>query len=404
MPDTTTVFCVLQTRDLANGGVESISQIMTRVRTVRPVVVTQIDTGATPRWLQMGLEVNVWRLPYEIGTPFWSGTPWRFWRPVRRAVSFLVSNLRMYRLVRRLQVRVVHCNDAPSVFHYGVGARLAGARTIQSVRDTKPSGDAYGMRWRVAARLCHRTVVLSKEMVQVLRRPLGLTGPLERRLGYIYSVVDPQRLHPIPDADRPALRKRLGISDDQLAIGYVGALNRKKAQLDLILQATPRLVRHLPQARVYLVGDFDPHRSPYAECCRGAVQELGLRQFVRFVGFTPQVAEWYQALDIVVLASRSEGLARSMIESLSCGTPVVSFDVCSAREILVEHECGRVVPQGDYAALVAAIVEVARNPALRQTLSARAAQLTRQLFRPEIVVHRYETLYHDVAAERNETD
>jgi len=68
-----------------------------------------------------------------------------------------------------------------------------------------------------------------------------------------------------------------------------------------------------------------------------------------------------------------------MIESLACGTPVVSFDVCSAREILVQYNCGRVVPQGDYAGLVRELATLARNTFLRNALGVHGSQTAREL-------------------------
>jgi len=234
-------------------------------------------------------------------------------------------------------------------------------------------------------------------MVELLRDPLGLTGAAAKRLVYVYSVVDRQLFHPLPDANRLEMRKSLGIAGDQFAIGYVGAFNDKKGQLGLLTNATPSLVNKLPTARVYLAGDFEPDQNRYAERCRKAVAELGMGSHVHFLGFHSQMAAWYQAWDLVVLASRSEGLARSMIESLACGTPVASFEVCSAREILIDHDCGRLAAQGDYVALVETIVELAFNPALRRALGNRGAQVAAQFFRPEVAVRRYEALYKDLA-------
>jgi glycosyltransferase involved in cell wall biosynthesis len=114
---------------------------------------------------------------------------------------------------------------------------------------------------------------------------------------------------------------------------------------------------------------------------------------VTFVGYRADVAAWYRALDVAVIASEREGLARSMIESLAAGTPVVSFDVCSAREILEGHRCGLVVPHGDYAALAERIGTLLHNPSLREALGTTGAAAARTLFDPADVVRGYEAVY-----------
>jgi glycosyltransferase involved in cell wall biosynthesis len=88
-----------------------------------------------------------------------------------------------------------------------------------------------------------------------------------------------------------------------------------------------------------------------------------------------------------------------MIESLACGTPVVSMDVCSAREVLEEHGVGFVVPAGDHAALLERVAELAAQPALRQKMAARAVEVARNLFRSDRNVLAYETIYLELAAQ-----
>jgi glycosyltransferase involved in cell wall biosynthesis len=183
------------------------------------------------------------------------------------------------------------------------------------------------------------------------------------------------------------------MAEDEVAVGYVATVNEKKGQLELLERAGAALRDRLPRARLHLVGDFRPDRDEYARRCREAVRRLGLERRVAFHGYRSGVAEWYQACDIVLLASRREGLARCMIESLACGTPVVSFDVCSAREILEEHDCGRVAAQGDYAGLAAALGELAADPALRARLGENGVRAARRLFDPGPVAAAYVRLY-----------
>jgi glycosyltransferase involved in cell wall biosynthesis len=114
---------------------------------------------------------------------------------------------------------------------------------------------------------------------------------------------------------------------------------------------------------------------------------------VEFVGYTPAVEEWYQACDIIVVPTRKEGLARCMIEGLACGTPVVSFDVSSAREILEQHVCGLVVRSGDYPALGGAIQLLATDAAAMERMRISAAATARKLFTADRMIREYEALY-----------
>lgn len=371
------IFVVSQNGRRANGGVESISQILQNLRRVRPIVVTQNETAVTQRWREAGCAVNVWPTEGE-------GV---------QATSALAANLRMFRLVRTTGCRIVHCNDIAALWHTAFGARLAGAKVVFNVRNIKPATQRYGWRWQWARRLSHRQVVLSREMQTELQRRLGVASDGGEAIDYIYSGVDLTRFSPIDPSRRIELRQRLGIPSDSFAVGCVAPFDQRKAQLDFIRQAGPLVKNLVPQARIYFVGDFVPAQNDYARRCAEAAESTGLADRISFVGFTPEVNDWYGALDVTVVASRNEGLARCMIESLACGTPVVSFEVCSAREILEQLDRGLVVPQGNYPALVMAIGRLAAEDETRRKLSKTSVDAARRLFDPRRTVTRYEQLY-----------
>src|SRR3954471_9443817 len=57
------LFVVTQSGARANGGVESITQVVERLRGVRAVVVTQSETAFNRRWRAAGADVRVWPMP-----------------------------------------------------------------------------------------------------------------------------------------------------------------------------------------------------------------------------------------------------------------------------------------------------------------------------------------------------
>jgi len=375
---------IWQSDNHSDGGVESMTQILERMHRARPVVITQRETPRTERWRRRGLEVHVLPVAYEA----WSEEP----AGIRHLPR---NNAWMAALVRRRRLKVVHMNDLRAFVNLGAGARAAGARLVFNVRDVKPPGQPYKMTWRVAATVCDHVIALSREMASDLETRLsGFFG--RPPVSYFYSVVDLDRMSVPAPAERAALRARLGLAPDRFVLAYVAAFNAKKAQLPFLDQTVPALAARLPSAQVCFVGDFRPDTDAYARQCADVVARRGLDRHVRFVGYTPSVADWYGAADAVVLASRNEGLARCMIEGLARGTPVVSFDVCSAREVLEQHRCGLVVRQGDHAGMVDAIARLAADPDLAAELGRNGARVARELFEPTRVVARYEDLYFAV--------
>jgi glycosyltransferase involved in cell wall biosynthesis len=83
---------------------------------------------------------------------------------------------------------------------------------------------------------------------------------------------------------------------------------------------------------------------------------------------------------------------------MACGRPVVSFDVCSAHEILKEKSggAGVVLPLGDYAGMAEALVRYACNVDARAAAGHAGSAAARALFDADQVVERYERVYREL--------
>jgi len=100
---------------------------------------------------------------------------------------------------------------------------------------------------------------------------------------------------------------------------------------------------------------------------------MGLADRVIFTGLVPpcRIAEIVCGFDILVHASRWEGLPRALVQALLCEVPCVSFDVDGAREVVVTDETGVLVPLADVGALAQAVAGLAGRPDLRRRLGAQ---------------------------------
>jgi glycosyltransferase involved in cell wall biosynthesis len=88
-----------------------------------------------------------------------------------------------------------------------------------------------------------------------------------------------------------------------------------------------------------------------------------------------------------------------MIESMAVGTPVVSFDVTSAREMLDGKGAGLVSPLDDFPGMVENVLRLLRNPALARRMGTHGADAAGRLFRRDQAVARYEEVLDRLAAQ-----
>jgi len=183
-------------------------------------------------------------------------------------------------------------------------------------------------------------------------RVIALGIPADR-VGTLHRGVDRQRFAP---GDGHAARARLGLPPDRPIVLWVGRMVPVKG-LDLLLAAWQQVQRVRPDALLILAGDGEVR--PELEVM---IRQAALR--VRLIGSIPHasLAEWYRAVDTVVLPSRSEGVPNVLLEALACGTPFVASDVGGVRDLL--EPSSQVVPAGQIPALAEALLQSIQGPPL----------------------------------------
>ncbi len=150
-------------------------------------------------------------------------------------------------------------------------------------------------------------------------------------------------------------------------IGIAGRLTRQKGH-DVLLQALAEVVQERP-VHLLIIGEGTEEAA-----LRRQTRELGLQQWVHFLGMRTDIWAILQSLDLFVLPSRWEGFPTVLLEAMSQGVPVVATGVSGSRELVQQGETGWLVPPEDVAALAEAIRCSLGDPAGSQRMAARAKE------------------------------
>jgi L-malate glycosyltransferase len=143
------------------------------------------------------------------------------------------------------------------------------------------------------------------------------------------------------------------------------------AEFDLILVARlvpikqidrfVRLVRYVtdrrPQTTAVIVGD-----GPLRPSLESLTSELGLTN-VRFAGFQPDVTAWLRRARVFVLTSRSEGVALSLMEAMTCGLPAVVPRVGDLADLVVDGVNGFAVEEPTPERMGECVLDLLEGPA-----------------------------------------
>ncbi len=194
----------------------------------------------------------------------------------------------------------------------------------------------------------------------------------------------------MPNADlRRRHRREWGVNDEDVVVGTIARLFVNKGYEE-IMAAMASAVAREPRLRFVWVGD-GAYRARYER----RLEAMELRDRVRMLGLIPpdEMASCINGFDIILHASRWEGLPRAVVQGLLTEVPAVSFDNDGAPEVVRPGETGILVHFGDISGLSDALVRLAANPELRRSLGRRGRELCRTAFDGDNMVESLENLY-----------
>lgn len=116
---------------------------------------------------------------------------------------------------------------------------------------------------------------------------------------------------------------------------------------------------------------------------------------VHWLGWVPseQMADYYQAADLMLISSDRESAARVLFESFLAGTPVISTATAGANEVIEDAVTGRIVAVGDETAFANAVVELGGDPDRLVEMGERGRERMRQTVTADAVVGQLRDFY-----------
>jgi glycosyltransferase involved in cell wall biosynthesis/peptidoglycan/xylan/chitin deacetylase (PgdA/CDA1 family) len=260
--------------------------------------------------------------------------------------------------------------------------RLAGKRTIVSVRGLDWQRAKWGAIARWYLKFCETTSVFCPNATAVVSRTLERHYALRHgaRVRYIPNGVERRETCP-PDAIRT-----FGLGERDYFL-YAGRLSPEKG-LECLIEAHQRAGG---ATRLAIAGGSS-YSDRYIEQLRGLAGER-----VVFTGFQTgrSLQELYSNALAFVLPSHMEGLSVALLEALSYGLPVIASDIPENRE-LVDACGGYVFPTDDVAALARILARVAADPVAARRLGDACRERVRARFDWDWVAECTERFYLEV--------
>jgi N-acetyl-alpha-D-glucosaminyl L-malate synthase BshA len=189
--------------------------------------------------------------------------------------------------------------------------------------------------------------------------------------------------------DGSQLRTELAPNGERL-LAHVSNFRAVKRPLDCVeILANVRTAGE--NVRLVLVGD-----GPEFSAVRYRAEQLGVRDYIAFVGKQANIADYLGVADIFMLPSELESFGLAALEAQACEVPVIATRIGGIPEVVTDGESGYLSDVGDVQKMTADTLKLLRDEELRRSLGRRGRELAVQRYSSEIIIPQYIAFYEKI--------
>jgi glycosyltransferase involved in cell wall biosynthesis len=332
-----------------------------------PVVLSFTKGPMVERLEKMGIPTTV----LYTETPF----DWRKWGLVKK-------------ILIKEQVSIVHAHGTRANSNVLWAARSLKIPVIYSIHGWSFHDDQHPLVRRM--RILGETWLTTKSSMNISvsesNRQTGCDQIRSFKSIVINNGIDQHRFD--PRRKYADIRGELGIAVDKILVVFIARFTLQKQPLAMV-QAFEKALNRFPDLHLLMVGEGDLRQE-----VEEFVKAPSLRSKISLFDFRLDVPDILAAADIFALPSLWEGLPIGLLEAMAMGKAVIASEVDGTKEVIQHNENGWLIPtEGLVENLADAMVNLAKNTALRRQFQQRAIETINERFSATDMTRKIEDIY-----------
>jgi len=288
---------------------------------------------------------------------------------------------KLFNLFRQLKPAILHTYNLATIEYHPV-AWLAGVKAHIHAEHGRDINDPQGLnvkhKWlrKLMSPFIQQFIPVSKDLSVWLTDFVGIP---KDKVVHIANGINTDKFQATKSR---ASRLRLAI------IARLSPVKDHKNLIDAMAYLLKQ-VRPENMPKLNIIGDGPLHQElvNYSE-------NFGLKEHVLFLGERNDIVELLAETDVFVLSSVAEGIPMTILEAMSCSTPIVSTNVGGIPEVITDGVHGRLVEKKNPEQLGTAILEYINKPELIEAESQKARQRIIDDFSETHMVKQYLSNYN----------
>ena len=330
--------------------------------------------------LPTGAELHVAAVPYFLES-------WRF-RRSKKILAWLFYKA-FYRRIKPDLVHVFLCWTTYGLTHLWGASKnsIPSILSIHNVFKPEPLPKYLVSHLSTCFDFCQRGYGVSESATKAFA---SIYPQLDKsRLTTIPNWVDLQRFHPDSISSKET-RQSVGVDASNIVIGCIARLSPQK-NLFYLIDVFELIKQSCPEVFLLLIGsgELEQELADY-------IQQKRLADASKLIGYTPNVQDYYRAIDIHALLSLREGFGISTIEAMASGCVCCVTDIPGSNDVINRTDIGLRVPLNAPQQVADEIIALIANPVIQQSLVENGINEVRERYEKQSVEKKILTLYAEL--------
>jgi glycosyltransferase involved in cell wall biosynthesis len=299
------------------------------------------------------------------------------------------ANWKIGRALRRGGPGLVHVHAPAFYGALRVALRLSCLKRIVHVQIEEPE---QLLRWAFQ-RPPELIITCARFLIDSVRRTLPAVYQERQRIVVVPNAVDTERFTP---GDKREAKRRVGAPDGAPLLLMLANLAPHKGQ-ETAIQAVAALKQRGVRVACWLAGVERSQEGNYTARLGQLIEELGVADRVRLLGYRNDAPELLRAADFFLLPSICEGLPLSILEAQATKVPVLAAPTAGIPEVVRDHETGFLISSQDAAGYAHCIERLLANPDLYHRVAEAAYTRVTRDYNWRSFCQQIWALYHDLS-------
>ena len=310
--------------------------------------------------------------------------PMQMWILGRNVFKYLWTVIKLFSVIRRNRIDIVHVSGAGSNQYAAIAAKLTGRLLVVHFHNVRSARDIR----KYLVNMADRIIVNSEFTLNSIKNYIKDVS----KIRLVYYGID---IESFSSTDGKRVKEEFGIRTENKLVGIIGLLEERKGH-EYFLKAAKVIKDKLGDVNFIVAGSSVFTDRSYENNTRELAVQLGLNEDVIFTGYRRDIREILSGLDVLICPYREEPFGMVLIEAQASRVPIVAFNSGGIPEIIKNGQTGYMVDLGNWQALADKGLDIMTNSSVAERFASNGFEEVRSKFSSKIATSNLCEVYKEL--------